>query len=125
MDDILNEHITNIIASSQALLSEADGELNDKQRRGIKTILGNAENFIHIATEFLAVPIDEITADLRHELGNPLTPIRGYSELLVMGMMGTINEQQEQHMKLIFQSTETLGGLVEKLVEQARNSANR
>ncbi len=87
MEDILHEHIANIIDCSQALLREEEGELNVKQRRGIRSIIANAEILVHLVTEFLAVPLNEVTADLRHELANPLTPIRGYSELLSMGMM--------------------------------------
>ena len=123
MEDILREHIANIIDCSQALLREEEGELNVKQRRGIRSIISNAEVLVHLVTEFLAVPLNEVTADLRHELANPLTPIRGYSELLSMGMMGVLNEQQQFYAHGLYESADSLRLMVEEMVNDARRQA--
>lgn len=120
MYEDLSASIDVIVANAQALLNEADGPLDDKQKNFVRIILANTEKFIHLATEFLSVPLAEISPDMRHDLGNPLTPIHGYSELLRMRMMETLNEYQQQSVMEIHHHTNELRRIVDSLVLEAR-----
>ncbi|GAB4315525.1 MAG: hypothetical protein Kow00117_07520 [Phototrophicales bacterium] len=118
----LGYYIDIIIESAQALLHST---LTEKQTQFVKTIIANAERFIHIATEFESLPLEKVSADLRHELGNPLTPIYGYAELLKVGMMGDVDSEQQAHVIRILDSTAALRVLVDHLVAKAREAANQ
>lgn len=120
MEDLLNKHAAAIVDWSQALLGEKDGPLNPKQRDSIKTILANAERFFHVYAECQAMSVSDFINNMRHEIGNPLTPIRGYSELLLMGVVGTLNEEQQHHIQGIVDSTNELRKGVEDMVKTAR-----
>lgn len=125
MEHDLYYHIDKIITSAQALIGDCDGELSPKQTDFIRIILSNAERFIHLATDFMSVPHAEITPELRHELGNPLTPILGYSELLEMQLIHTMTHDQQTHVLTITTSTRELRQLVDDLLDQARKSKKR
>lgn len=120
MEHDLYYHIDTIITSAQALISGCDAELTDKQGDFVRIILANAERFIHLATDFMSVPRAEVTPELRHELGNPLTPIFGYSELLSTRLINSMTDQQQQHVLAIASSTRELRQIVDNLVIQAR-----
>lgn len=120
MEDTLHSYATAIIDGSQALLGEKDGLLNTRQRDDIKVILANAERFIHVYAECQALSPRDFVANMRHEIGNPLTPIRGYSELLLMGVVGTLNERQQSQVQGIVDSTNALRRGVEDMLNAAR-----
>jgi len=123
MNDTLVEHTNTIIDHALVLLNGEKGELNEKQYGFIKTIIANAEKFIHLAAEFEAASLDMITSDMRHNLGNPLTPMIGYSELLIMGLMGGLNNDQFAHAQAIWESTSSLKDDVDEAVARARQYA--
>lgn len=125
MDVRLEEPINTIIDSSQRLLSEATGTLNDKQKRYIYVILANAERFVHMATEFSALPREEVTKELRHAIGNPLTPIQGYVELMRTNMAENLNESQHACVTCIQQATADLRNIVDSMVQESRAAARR
>ena len=122
MDHMLHTHATTIIESAQALLGQGDGELSDKQREIMKKIVANAEQFIHIYAEYQALPFETFASSsaMRHEFGTPLTPITGYSELLLMGALGTLNDKQMQHVRRICDTTNQLRLAIEMIVSEAR-----
>lgn len=123
MQEELYAESEKIIAHAQALLNEVDGPLDDKQRDFIRIILANTEKFIHLAAAFLSVPLAQVSQDMRHDLGNPLTPIHGYSELLRMRMMATMTPAQQSHVQAIHDSTANIRHLVDQLVQAAREAA--
>lgn len=123
MNNPLYHHTGMIIDCAQDLLGNSAPPLNDKQAAFVKKILANAELFIHLYAEFSTAPIEHITAEMRHELGNPLTPINGYSELLLMGVIGTLTDKQQAHLQTIFDSTQALCDAVEDIVSTAREHA--
>jgi signal transduction histidine kinase len=120
MQHELQENIDIIITCAEALISGQEGELTDKQEQFIRIILANAEKFIHLATRFYALPLAEVGSELRHELGNPLTPIYGYSELLMTRMIGSMSPAQRRRVIAISQSTDELRRIVDELVSKAR-----
>ena len=125
MNAELEQAIDTIIEGSQALLSERDGTLDSKQKRFVHIILANAERFIHLAAEFTALPPEEVTQELRHEIGNPLTPIHGYAELMRMSMAESLNEAQREWIKQIHQATGDLREIVDGMVQEARAAAGQ
>ncbi|MFW5691444.1 MAG: histidine kinase dimerization/phospho-acceptor domain-containing protein [Chloroflexota bacterium] len=125
MNDTLHEHIEAIIASAQSLLSGDDGELTERQQGFVKIILANAEKFIHRAADFASVPLEEVSAEMRHELGNPLTPIFGYSELMQKRFFDELNPAQQAHVNIIWENTRDVRELVDSLVARARAMASR
>ncbi len=50
-----------------------------------------------------------------HELRLPLTPIRGYGELLLQGMLGDLNEQQKQVLRTMVESVARMNRLLQRL----------
>lgn len=125
MNNILHHHTTLIIDSAHNLLNDPTGKLNDKQITFVKKILANAEQFIHLYAQFESAPIELVTADMRHDLGNPLTPINGYSELLLMEVIGSLSARQQIYAQTIFDSTYALRDEVEAIVDKARQFAGQ
>jgi len=60
-----------------------------------------------------------------HELKNPLTSIKGYSDLLVQGAVGPINEAQTNFLATIRANAERMGTLVTDLQDLSRIEANQ
>lgn len=60
---------------------------------------------------------DEFIAMVTHELKTPLVPIKGYSELLLSGYLGTINEDQGERLSIIKSSSESLIRLINDLLD--------
>lgn len=123
MNEILYHHTTVVMDCARALLSQEDGPLTDKQRDMTKSIIANAERFILLSMEYEAVPLAEFSPEMRHDLSNPLTPMRGYSDLLSMGVIGSLNERQQNYVERICQSTIELRKLVDSMLAQARQLA--
>lgn len=120
---VLYEHATIIIDSASILLGERYGTLSERQYDIIKTIIANAERFVHIYAEFESMPPEDVPSMTRHELGNQLTPIRGYSDLLIMGVIGELTAEQQVHVQAIFDATTTLHQQVNSIVSNARELA--
>lgn len=120
MNADLYKHTIIIMDAAQALLNETEGPLNDKQRDITKTIIANAEKFLHICIDFQEIQLVDFSPEMRHELGNPLTPIRGYSDLLSMGVLGSLNLIQQARVQAICDSTEAVREMIEQMVEEAR-----
>lgn len=118
--DPLNTTGEQIVDSTLALLNEHNGTLEPKQREVILVILANAEHLLHCYAEFQSVPLHLVTREMRHELGNPLTPIVGYSDLLAAGMMGQLNDIQLGYVRRICDATDQLRALIEARVAEAR-----
>lgn len=123
MDTELRILTDQVITNANALLNERDGTLTEKQLKAVRIIIANAEQFLLLCIEFHAIDLPSITSTMRHELGNPLTPIRGYSDLLGAGMMGELNPVQQHSVQIIFESTDALKVRVEEIVAEARQYA--
>jgi signal transduction histidine kinase len=108
MDDKLRKHATIIIENAQLLLSARLGALTSYQEEFLRHILANAEKFIHLYAAFHDATAVEISLSMRHDLGNPLTPIRGYTDLLQRPMAGTLNPRQQVSIQQIAYSSEAL-----------------
>jgi signal transduction histidine kinase len=60
-----------------------------------------------------------------HELKNPMTSIKGYTELLAAGSVGQVNEMQINFLSTIRANVERMSALVSDLNDDAKIEANR
>lgn len=60
-----------------------------------------------------------------HELRLPMTSIKGYTDLLRTGMVGPVNEQQQQFLNVIRNNVERMSVLVSDLSDTARIETGR
>lgn len=67
----------------------------------------------------------EFVSLVAHELKNPMTSIKGYSELLASGTVGQINELQTNFLGTIRSNVERMSALVSDLNDQAKIEAGR
>lgn len=73
--------------------------------------------------------LDELKSDfmatMSHELRTPLTSIIGYSDMMLAGMTGELNEKQTGFAESILQSGETLLGLINDILDLTKIEAGR
>ena len=73
--------------------------------------------------------LDELKSDfmatMSHELRTPLTSIIGYSDMMLAGMTGELNEKQTTFAESILQSGETLLGLINDILDLTKIEAGR
>ncbi len=67
----------------------------------------------------------EFVSFVAHELKNPMTSIKGYTELLAAGSVGTINEMQSNFLGTIRSNVERMSALVSDLNDNAKIEAGR
>jgi signal transduction histidine kinase len=67
----------------------------------------------------------EFVATVSHELRTPMTSIRGNTEILLMGAVGALNEEQRHHLQVIRSNAERLGMLVNDLLDVSRIETGR
>ena len=67
----------------------------------------------------------EFLATMSHELRTPLNAVIGYSELLDIGIAGSLTAEQRQHVERIGRSARHLLGLVNEVLDIARVEAGR
>ncbi len=59
---------------------------------------------------------DEFMTNITHELKTPLIPIKGYSELLFEGHIGTLEDEQIRCVQIILRSAERLHKMIDSLL---------
>ncbi len=59
-------------------------------------------------------------ATVSHELRTPLTSVIGYSEMLIEGMAGTLNDEQRDYVKTIMDKGETLLSMISQILDLSR-----
>jgi signal transduction histidine kinase len=67
----------------------------------------------------------EFVSFVAHELKNPMTSIKGYSELLAAGAVGTINDMQSNFLSTIRSNVERMSTLVSDLNDNSKIEAGR
>ncbi|MDP6115291.1 MAG: histidine kinase dimerization/phospho-acceptor domain-containing protein [Planctomycetota bacterium] len=64
-------------------------------------------------------PIDEVLSSLRHDLKTPLNSVLGFSQVLLQGSAGELNERQQRYLQNIRQGGENLLSLLDALLDVA------
>lgn len=116
---MLDTYVAAIIDRAQALLAERDGGLNKKQREVLKTMIASAERFYLSYAHRRKLSPGEFFFKMRFETSTALTPIRGYSDLLLMGVIGPLNDGQRAHVQSIIHSAGSMRDSVDALVAAA------
>jgi len=83
----------------------------------------NAQLYEQLQRAILAK--SEFVAFVAHELKNPMTSIKGYSELLASGALGEVNAMQANFLRTIRANVERMSALVSDLNDSAKIEANR
>jgi signal transduction histidine kinase/CheY-like chemotaxis protein len=68
---------------------------------------------------------NEFVSTVSHELRTPMTAIKGYTDLIISGMVGEINEDQLRFLTVIKNNTDRLTALVDDLLDIARIETGR
>ena len=85
--------------------------------------ISNAQ--LYAAVQSANVAKSEFVSFVSHELKNPMTSIKGYTELLAAGAVGPINEAQANFLTTIRSNVERMSTLVSDLNDVTRIEANR
>jgi K+-sensing histidine kinase KdpD len=85
--------------------------------------IANAQLYDEVQRANLAK--SDFVSFVAHELKNPMTSIKGYSELLAAGSVGEINEMQSNFLSTIRSNVERMSALVSDLNDNAKIEANR
>jgi signal transduction histidine kinase len=67
----------------------------------------------------------EFVSFIAHELKNPMTSMKGYTDLLMRGVVGPLNEQQSNFLETIFNNVNRLEALINDLRDVERQDANQ
>jgi signal transduction histidine kinase len=67
----------------------------------------------------------EFVATVSHELRSPITPIKGFVDLLRMGIPGSLTEEQTRYLDIISQNIHRLEMLVDELLDISRIEAGK
>ncbi len=85
--------------------------------------ISNAQ--LYAAVQAANVAKSEFVSFVSHELKNPMTSIKGYTELLAAGAVGPINEAQANFLTTIRSNVDRMSTLVSDLNDVSRIEANR
>ncbi|MBN1642734.1 MAG: response regulator [Anaerolineae bacterium] len=67
----------------------------------------------------------EFVSTVSHELRTPLTSIKGYTDLIYVGAVGMINEQQRRFLAIIRNNSDRLTALINDLLDISRIDSGR
>jgi signal transduction histidine kinase len=67
----------------------------------------------------------EFVATVSHELRTPMTSIKGYVDILLMGVAGEMSDQQQNFLQVVQENTERLNILVNDLLDLSRIEAGQ
>lgn len=89
----------------------------DRKTKNLKAANARLKELDKAKSEFISLA--------SHQLRTPLTAIKGYLSMVLEGMWGKLNEEQEAKLKRVFISTERLISLVEDLLTVSRIESGR
>jgi signal transduction histidine kinase len=95
-------------------VTESYREVNDKNRK-LTEALERLQELSRLKSNFLAT--------VSHELRTPLTSVIGYSEMLLAGLAGELNDEQKDYLKTILEKGESLLRLISSILDLSRIEA--
>jgi signal transduction histidine kinase len=124
-----------VMRASRSLIERAMGMRCDaymthvKHRLLMQTIYEVDESRRHLmVTNRQLAEIDRIKtlfiASMTHEINNPLTSIIGFSEMILKGSVGPLNEKQLSYLQTVVESAEHLKDIVADAMDIAKIEAN-
>jgi len=116
-DALLLEGIKRALSARMhmATLEEANRELTEKNKR-LAQAVERLQEADRIKSNFLAT--------VSHELRTPLTSVIGYSEMLLEGIAGELNEEQREYVKTVMEKGDQLLQLITGILDISRVEAN-
>jgi len=79
----------------------------------------------HCAEERTIDPRTEFISTVSHELRTPLTSIAGYTEMLLDGAAGMLNDEQQSSLNIVKHNVDRLTGMIEDLLDISRIESGR
>jgi signal transduction histidine kinase len=67
----------------------------------------------------------EFVSIVSHELRTPMTSIKGYVDLLAMGMLGAVSEQQREYLHIVKTNADRLSEMVKELLDLSQIEAGK
>jgi PAS domain S-box-containing protein len=67
----------------------------------------------------------EFVSQVSHELRTPLTAIKGFTDMILDGDAGEVNEEQQEYLEIVKESTDRLVTLINDLLDVARIESGR
>jgi signal transduction histidine kinase len=97
-----------------ATVEEANRELTEKNRR-LAQAVERLQEADRVKSNFLAT--------VSHELRTPLTSVIGYSEMLLEGIAGDLNEEQREYVRTVMEKGDQLLQLITGILDISRMEA--
>jgi signal transduction histidine kinase len=85
--------------------------------------ISNAQLYAEVQQANIAK--SDLMSFVAHELKNPMTPIKGFSDLLASGVVGPINENQAKFLATIRSNVDRMKTIVEDLNDNSKIEAGR
>jgi signal transduction histidine kinase len=119
MADVLQRRETDLRELNESLEQQVQARTAEltKQNEELRLARQRAEEATQLKSQFLA--------SVSHELRTPLNAIMGFSQLLMMGSGGDLNEKQHNNIERIFNSGQDLLGLINDLLDLSKIEAGR
>jgi len=95
-------------------VTESYREVQEKNKK-LSDALERLQELSRLKSNFLAT--------VSHELRTPLTSVIGYSEMLLAGLAGDLNEEQKDYLKTILEKGESLLRLISSILDLSRIEA--
>jgi len=105
--------------------SDSQGNLAFLNRLSDNAAIAISNAQLYDAVQRANLAKSDFVSFVAHELKNPMTSIKGYTELLAAGSVGQINEMQANFLNTIRSNVERMSALVSDLNDNAKIEAGR
>jgi signal transduction histidine kinase len=111
----MNENLQQLVQEKTKELEAANNELKGKNTslQSLNKVLQEQKKQLREVDN----EKEEFSAMITHELKTPLVPIIGYSELLLDGTLGQLNEKQKESIQVMNNSAASLSRLISDLLD--------
>jgi signal transduction histidine kinase len=114
-----------VLESTGKELGAEDETLNFLKRLSDHAAIALSNAQLYAAIQAANLAKSEFVSFVSHELKNPMTSIKGYTELLAAGAVGPVNENQANFLATIRSNVDRMATLVSDLADVSRIEAGR